>query len=286
MLVARANGKINLGLEIIGRRADGYHDIVTIIQEIALSDRLTFSESESIDLTTNVPALADETNLILRAAHCLRASAKQSLGAAITLEKVIPVAAGLGGGSADAAITLLALNELWQLRMSVDQLVALGRTIGADVSFFLTGGTQLATGRGDVLEPLPTPSLWAVLVVETTWIHDKTKRLYDSLGNDDFTNGSRTNHVAEELRRGQLIDFCQLVSGFQRVSLDRFPAIKDVFDAVSGAGGIPLLCGSGPTVMSLHHDAASANLVATALREIGSDAHVVPSIDQNSKLDN
>ncbi|HLZ08933.1 MAG TPA: hypothetical protein VKT80_10125, partial [Chloroflexota bacterium] len=124
-----------------------------------------------------------------------------------------------------------------------------------------------------------------VLVVEATWLHEKTKRLYDSLGSADFTSGSRTYRAAEDLRQGHPVDFWQLASGFQRVSLVRFPAVKDVFNAVSAAGGTPLLCGAGPTVMSLHHDLASANLVASALRVNGSDIRVVPSVPPTNWLD-
>jgi 4-diphosphocytidyl-2-C-methyl-D-erythritol kinase len=285
VLVARANGKVNLGLEIIGRRPDGYHDIVTIIQEIDLSDRLTFRMSDSINLSANVPALVDDTNLVLRAANLLRATTDKPLGSAIALEKQIPVAAGLGGGSADAAVTFLALNRLWRLGMSYDDLVRLARTIGADVAFFLAGGTQLATGRGDVLEPLPTPPLWAVLVVETAVVHEKTKQLYGSLCADDFTDGSRTLQMADDLRHGRLVNYCQLISGFQRVSFDCFPALRGVFDAVAAAGGLPLLCGAGPTVMSLHDDIASANQVVSSLDKNGYQARLVTSVAPHSWLD-
>lgn len=281
MLVARANGKINLGLEIIGRRPDGYHDVVTILQQIDLGDRLTFRPAVALTLSTDNLALAGETNLVMRAARLLRSEAKVVGGAEMTLEKRIPIAAGLGGGSTDAAVTLLALNELWGLKWSIDELVPVARALGTDVAFFLTGGTQLATGRGELVEPLPTPTLWAVLALGSETVADKTKLLYGSLRSEDFTDGSRTQLLARDLREGRTCDFQSIISGFQRVTLDWFPRVKVVFNAVSMVGAKPLLCGAGPTVLSLHDRVADADRVASGLRTNGFEARVVRTVAGN-----
>src|SRR5579883_3102120 len=152
-IIVPAYAKINLGLEILGKRTDGYHDLVTILQTIDLADQLTCVEAVEVTLESNDPALAeDPKNLVLRAALLLREAAGVERGASIRLEKNIPIAAGLGGGSSDAAATLRALNRLWGLGMNASELIALAGQLGADVSFFLRGGTQLATGLGDELE--------------------------------------------------------------------------------------------------------------------------------------
>ena len=282
MLVARANGKINLGLEIIGRRPDGYHEIVTILQQIDLSDRLTFRQAAVLTLAIDDAALVGETNLVWRAAKLLQSAMGIARGAEITLEKQIPIAAGLGGGSADAAVTLLALNELWDLGMSIDDLVPMARGLGTDVAFFLAGGTQLATGRGDVVKPLPTPDHWTVLALVAETITDKTKLLYGSLRPDDFTDGSRTQQIARDLHEGRPVDSQVVTSGFQRATLDRFPGVREVFKAMSSVGANPHLCGAGPTVLSLHDSGGEAERVALELRTHGFDARVVRPVAGNS----
>jgi 4-diphosphocytidyl-2-C-methyl-D-erythritol kinase len=282
VVVARANGKINFGLEILGRRADGYHEIVTILQQIELGDRLTFRLAKSLTLTTDRPGLHGEANLVWRAAELLRTEAKVSHGAAMTLEKQIPIAAGLGGGSSDAAVTLLALNQLWELGLSLDELAPIARALGTDVSFFLAGGTQLATGRGDILSPLPTPDHWAVLGLISETVADKTKHLYGSLLPDDFTDGHRTGQIARDLSEGRRVNQQLVTSAFQRATLNRFPGVRKVFDAMSSVGASPHLCGAGPTVISLHESGPEATRVASELRMRGVDTRVVRPLAGNA----
>ncbi len=278
MLVARANAKINLGTEILGRRPDGFHEVVTVLQQVNFGDRLTFQESSDLSLTTTEPALMTETNLVWRAASSFRALVDTYRGAAIHLEKVVPLAAGLGGGSADAAVTLLALNNLWQLNQPMESLATVAKSLGSDVPFFLRGGTQLATGRGDVLEPLPTPLFWAVLVITRASVGDKTRRLYEALRPADYTDGGQTMLAATCLRFGRPIDYRKARSGFQRVTLDLFPDLEATFDAVEADGGTPIVCGAGPTVMSLHGGESEAETLAGRLRRRGLEARVVQPV--------
>lgn len=162
---ARAYAKVNLGLEVLFRREDGYHELRTIFQTVDLYDRLSF-ESRSSGIELDLPALDDlpdtddpglptgSDNLVVRAAELLAERVGRPVGARIGLEKRIPAGRGLGGGSSDAAVTLLALNELWQVGLSYRDLSGLAAEIGMDVPFFLFGGTALGVGRGDEIFPL------------------------------------------------------------------------------------------------------------------------------------
>ena len=151
----RASAKVNLSLEVLGKRPDGYHEIVTVMQAVDLYDRLTLEAASTLSLRADEPDLpTDERNLIMRAARLLKDAAKVEAGARIELSKRIPVAAGLGGGSSDAAATLWGLNRLWKLRWPRARLMELAVGIGMDVPFFLGNGPALGTGRGEHLKPL------------------------------------------------------------------------------------------------------------------------------------
>ena len=159
---ARAYAKVNLGLEVLFRREDGYHELRTILQTVDLYDRLSF-ESRSSGIELDLPDLPDmdgpslptgSENLVVRAAELLAERVDCPVGVRIGLEKRIPVGRGLGGGSSDAAVTLLALNELWQAGLSYRDLSGLGAELGMDVPYFLFGGTALGVGRGDEIFPL------------------------------------------------------------------------------------------------------------------------------------
>jgi 4-diphosphocytidyl-2-C-methyl-D-erythritol kinase len=161
-----AHAKINLYLEITGKRPDGYHTLSTIFQTISLGDELTFVPAQDLELTCSDPSLpVDERNLVMKAAMRLRETLQEPHGAKIYLKKNVPMGAGLGGGSSDAAATLKALLKLWKRRMSERSLAKLAVQLGADVPFFLKGGACAATGIGDNLRPLkPLPKTWLVIV--------------------------------------------------------------------------------------------------------------------------
>jgi 4-diphosphocytidyl-2-C-methyl-D-erythritol kinase len=152
----QALAKLNLFLRIVGRREDGFHELETVFQSIDLADELSFASADDLQLTGGSDAAAPgPENLVLRAAAALRAATGYAGGASIQLEKQIPVGAGLGGGSSDAAATLVALNHLWELNLSRERLAGLAAALGSDVPFFLHGGTRIGRGRGEILEPIP-----------------------------------------------------------------------------------------------------------------------------------
>src|SRR6202162_5425539 len=165
-LVLRTSAKVNLALDVLGRRSDGYHELSTVLQAVDLFDRLTVETAATITLETSDATLpTDDGNLVVRSARLWRDTAGIEAGARIVLDKRIPVAAGLGGGSSDAAATLWGLNRLWGLRWRRERLMALAVGIGMDVPFFLGPGRALGTGRGEVLKPVPTLGGYAMVLV-------------------------------------------------------------------------------------------------------------------------
>src|SRR5690554_833448 len=156
VIKALARAKINLSLDILGKRPDGYHEIETVMQSISLSDELVFQPASGLLLESSDSSLpVNETNTVLRAAHLLQKFTKSNHGVKILLKKRIPAGAGLGGGSADAAATLLALNRLWGLNLSGKVLQEQALAVGSDVPFCLTGGTALVQGTGENITRLP-----------------------------------------------------------------------------------------------------------------------------------
>jgi 4-diphosphocytidyl-2-C-methyl-D-erythritol kinase len=214
MIQLNAYAKINLGLRILGKRPDGYHDIETILHRIDVHDELTFTNAESVLLESDAPELpSGEDNLCIKAARLLISHSGAKEGAHIALRKNIPVGAGLGGGSSDAAATLLGLNRLWSLGMNVVELLPLASQLGSDVPYFLRDGTAVATGRGEILEyfPLQLP-YWIVVLypdihVSTAWayrqITTRTSKRRDTLRN----NLVEHLHNGEKLRQSVGNDF-------------------------------------------------------------------------------
>lgn len=165
-LALRSPAKVNLFLEVVGRRPDGYHELATVMSAISPADRITFRTSRRLTLATDLPGLSTgPDNLILRAAAALRRVAGTTRGARITLNKLIPVGGGLGGGSGNAAATLAGLNRLWGLDFPREALRDIAGTVGSDTAFFLRQGTALCRGRGEVVTPVPAPPALHLVVV-------------------------------------------------------------------------------------------------------------------------
>ncbi len=196
-IACAAYAKINLTLEVLGRRPDGYHEVRTVLQVIDLRDTLVVEGADALSLTCDRKDLEGEDNLALRAAHLLRVESGVSTGARLTLHKRIPIAAGLGGGSADAAAALRALDRLWGLGWPVERLAALAERLGSDVPFCLYGGTVLGEGRGERLTPLPVlPPRWVVLAAPVAAMQGKTSALYARLASEDRSDGQATAQLA------------------------------------------------------------------------------------------
>jgi 4-diphosphocytidyl-2-C-methyl-D-erythritol kinase len=250
-LVLRTAAKVNLTLEVLGKRTDGYHEIATVMQAVDLSDRITLDDADDLELrSTSAEVPTDGRNLAFRAAAALREAAGISRGVRIGLDKRIPVAAGLGGGSTDAAAVLLGLNRLWSLRWPLERLDDVAASLGSDVPFFLRGGAALATGRGEKVEPLQGRSLALVLV--NPRFPASTAEMYGRLTPAMYSDGTATRALARSLRRGPARVAASLYNGMEAVASGVFPQIPRMRAALLAAGALgALMSGSGPTVFGV-----------------------------------
>lgn len=247
-----AAAKVNLALEILGRRADGYHEVVTVMQAVELTDRIGLEPSDSLALHTAEPGVPrDASNLALRAALALRQAAGVAHGVRIGLDKRIPIAAGLGGGSADAAAVLVGLNRLWRLRWPVARLAEVGATLGSDVPFFLRGGTAFATGRGEKVERVPGMALALVLV--NPRFASSTAEAYGRLRPEMYSDGAHARAVLAALRsrHGERVAR-SLYNGLEATVANAHAEIGQMKAALLAAGALgALMSGSGPTVFGI-----------------------------------
>lgn len=258
---ALAPAKINLGLEVVRRRTDGFHDIVTVFQAISVFDRLRIAPSPTDKVRTLDRLEQIEPNLVSRAIETARARHLTESHWNVELEKRIPVAAGLGGASADAAATLLAIAR--HTNATELDLPACALELGSDVPFLLQGGAALASGRGEMLEPLPALSgTWLVLAAPMLEIERKTARLYGALQPSDFTDGSRIAQVAFALRARTMPHPAQLANAFERPLAELLPDVGSIRAAFVQAGApFVALSGAGPT----HYTAVPALSEATRI---------------------
>ena len=260
-----APAKVNLILDVIGRRPDGYHDLAMLMVRLSLRDRLRVTLTDGSGVAVTCPGLdlaAGEENIAGRAARLFLDHVGQEKAVAIGIDKRIPAAAGLGGGSSDAAAVLLALNDLLATGLSRSELQGLGLRLGADVPFFLCGHTAAwATGVGEVLQPWPgLPACWLVLVnprfgVPTAWV-------YQNLG---LTHRRQMPKIPRFPERAE--DLGQLLrNDLEQVTISRHPEIAEIKARLQGAGALgALMSGSGPTVFGVFAGPSAAERAAAEL---------------------
>ena len=247
-----AAAKVNLSLEVLGKRADGYHELATVMQAVDLADRLVLEDAEELTLTSSSPGIpTDAGNLALRAAVALREAAKADRGVHIRLDKRIPVAAGLGGGSSDAAAVLLGLNRLWALRWPLARLTEVAVTLGMDVPFFLRGGVALGTGRGETLTSIGGMPLALVLVNPGTSL--STAAVYGRVTPAMYSSGRHAQAMVEALRiRRTRQVAATLYNGLESAASGVSPDVGRMRAALLAAGAVgALMSGSGPTVFGV-----------------------------------
>jgi len=270
-MTIRAYAKINLGLRILGRRPDGYHDLETVFHQINLFDELDLRLHENaVALSTNLSDLpSDESNLCVRAAHLLRDLTGTRDGVEITLRKNIPLGAGLGGGSADAAATLKGLAQLWNLDVSSSELRSLALSLGSDVPFFLAGGTAYATGRGEVLEPL-TLNLPYWIVVVTPPVHVSTAWAYRTLqGREPRQRADLRSVLNDHLHNPEILGR-ELANDFEESVFQAHPQIRQARDRMLALGaGCALMSGTGASVFGLTKSEGTAKRLIDELSTIG-----------------
>ncbi|MGB2924998.1 MAG: 4-(cytidine 5'-diphospho)-2-C-methyl-D-erythritol kinase [Limnothrix sp.] len=282
-----APAKINLYLEILGDRPDGFHELVMVLQSIALCDRLEVRSNRSGDINLyckhpQVPL--DESNIAYRAAQLMMtrfATTYEKLGGVdITIEKNIPVAAGLAGGSTNGAAVLVGLNLLWQLGLTQPDLRELAAQLGSDVPFCISGGTAIATGRGEMLDPLPDlngiPIVLAKyrnIAVSTPWAYQTYRAQFEAgYLRDDASQQSRMTQI----HSGGLIKAVQekdiqaiateMHNDLEKIVLPEFPQVQALKNAFTTAGAIgTMMSGSGPSVFALCTSVEQANQLKTTV---------------------
>ena len=286
--VFHAHAKINLYLDVLRRRPDGYHDIETLFQSISLRDELHVEPAEHLTLTCSNPTLGTGTgNLILRAASWLQEETRTRFGARIHLLKNIPIAAGLAGGSSNAAAALVALNQLWQLNLSPSRLLEGAAILGSDVPFCLQGGTAAAVGRGEILHPLPPlPETWLILIHPP--LHVSTPSVYNDPSlrhSPEVPIGGYTptfRRALETAHSGSL--HAMLFNRMQEVVFTQHPKLVALRDRLLHAGcNAALMSGSGPTIFGLCASADHGKLVqeqlpglrTTLAHTVGTGVHAV-----------
>ena len=287
MVTVEANAKINLTLDILGKRPDGFHEVAMVMQSIGLHDTLNMEKtSGEIELTINVPWLkADEKNLAWRAAELVRQEYGLTGGVRIELIKRIPIAAGLAGGSADAAAVLKGMNELYDLQMSEERLCELGAQLGSDIPFCIMGGTMLATGRGEVLTRLyDMPETWVVLAkprisVSTAWAYQN----YDEQGAEKHPDNKAIEAaIARGNRKAVAGLLCNVL---ESVTIKKYDVIADYKQMMLDKGAMAsMMSGSGPTVFGLARSREQAEAIADVLRQkTNADVFVTRTFQMNRR---
>jgi 4-diphosphocytidyl-2-C-methyl-D-erythritol kinase len=269
--VLRASAKVNLALEVLGKRGDGYHEIATVLQAVDLFDRLTVETADTLSLHADDPELpTDEGNLVMRAARLLQKTAGIEKGARIELQKRIPVAAGLGGGSSDAAATLWGLNRLWGLRWPRARLQELAVELGMDVPFFLGTGRAVARGRGERLQTLPGSGGYALVLVNPR-APLSTREVYGRVPAGWHAEPTGTERVIEALRRRNVATLAAaLTNNLERVVEPVLPVIGRMKAALLAAGALgAIMSGSGPTVFGLARSLDHARQVRSRVSRAG-----------------
>ncbi|MEB3174621.1 MAG: 4-(cytidine 5'-diphospho)-2-C-methyl-D-erythritol kinase [Cyanobacteriota bacterium] len=283
-----APAKINLFLEILGLRSDGFHELVMALHSIGLADRLTLraNGTENLRLFCSSAELAEnEENLAYRAARLMREQFPQAFarygGVDIELEKNIPIAAGLAGGSTDAAAVLVGLNLLWELGLTAPELQSLGAQLGSDIPFCVAGGAALATGRGEQIDPLPTlDNLWLVLAkyqsltVSTPWAYQTYRQQFEE---NYLPSGAAQRGRTQEIHSGPLLQGLfqrspvqvgqALYNDLEKAVLPAYPQVAQLREVMAATGGLgTMMSGSGPTVFTLCETESQVQEIKTLIR--------------------
>ena len=270
-LELKALGKINLGLDVLGRRENGYHDVRMVMQTVYLFDRIIMKKSKTpgIRLETNLYYLpVNENNLAYQAAQMLMDEFHMEEGVSIQLDKHIPVAAGMAGGSSNAAAVLFGMNRMFSLGLSQKELMERGVKLGADVPYCIMRGTVLAEGIGEILTPLsPMPKCY-VLIAKPA-ISVSTKMVYEKLDSHEIEDHPDIDGILAGLKAGDLKKVAGSMGNvLERVTVDAYPVIDQIKKMMIKEGALnAMMSGSGPTVFGIFEEKATARKAADAIRD-------------------
>jgi len=284
MLTVLAPAKLNLTLEVLAKRPDGFHEIRSVIQAINLCDSLHFRLSENIEFNCADPNWVSAESLVSKAASLLQKTTGCSRGVTIEVNKRIPLVSGLSGDSSDAAAVLRGLNKLWGLGLSLPELLELASQLGSDVAFFLYGGTALVRGRGELVTPLPPfPHMTVVLMLPPVpRMPGKTGRLYASLKPSHYTDGQITDRFVALLTGGSLKGerlVSTLFNVLEDAALDSFAGLGEYRQQFLKAGAQEVhLAGSGPALFTLVKDKAQAEKIYHNLQQQGLESYLTETL--------
>ncbi|HYT34251.1 MAG TPA: 4-(cytidine 5'-diphospho)-2-C-methyl-D-erythritol kinase [Ktedonobacteraceae bacterium] len=282
----QAYAKINLTLDVLRRRTDGYHELATVMQTIDLHDTicLTTTNDQRVQVFCTTPALSNTDNLAARAVDMVRQHFALRQGVRIELYKRIPTVAGLGGGSSDAAAVLRALRQWWQLPLSPSDLLSMAASLGSDVPFFLTGGTALCEGRGEQITPLahhwPASMRWLLLLKPS--ISLSTAAVFRDLPASDYTDGTFSKTVCSALRANGALQLEHLHNCLERGVLERYPSVNQAREDLLSAGArVVRLSGSGPTLYAPFAELASALRAQHRAQALGYEVYLSRAMNPN-----
>lgn len=280
----KAPAKINLTLDVLHKREDGYHEVEMVMTTIDLADHLHFTllEDKKIKLDCSVGFIPiDHRNLVYQAADLLQKRYGIQQGVAIYIEKNIPVAAGLAGGSSNAAAAIKGLNQLWGLGLSVDEMARIGAEIGSDIPFCIYGGTALATGRGEMITSLPAPPpFWVVLAKPPIGV--STGNVYGKLKPAEIQQHPHTERMIQAIHEKNFAKMTEnLGNVLETVTLREYPQVQRIKERMQkdGADGV-LMSGSGPTVYAITQKESKVQRLYNALKGFCKDVYVVRSIGE------
>ncbi|WP_096225975.1 4-(cytidine 5'-diphospho)-2-C-methyl-D-erythritol kinase [Geobacillus sp. FJAT-46040] len=288
-LSIKAPAKINLSLDVLYKRPDGYHEVKMVMTTIDLADRIelvALPEEDAIRIVSQNRFVPDDCrNLAYQAAKLLKETFSIRQGVAISIAKHIPVAAGLAGGSSDAAATLRGLNKLWQLGLTMDELAELGAKIGSDVAFCVYGGTALATGRGEIITPIASPPpCWVVLAKPPIGV--STAEVYRNLELERVSHPD-VDAMVRAIERQDYAAICRLVGNvLEEVTLKKYPEVAHIKEQMKrfGADAV-LMSGSGPTVFGLIEHDSRMQRVYNGLRGFCDQVFAVRMLGERHSLD-
>lgn len=267
----KAYGKVNLGLDVLRKREDGYHEVRMIMQTVKVFDRLTFSDlqEDTIQISSNLHYLPiNEDNLIYQACALMKREYNIKTGVRIHLDKHIPIAAGMAGGSADAAAALIAMNKMFGLKVSQKKLMEYGVQLGADVPYCIIRGTALSEGIGEILTKLqPLPKCY--MVIAKPPISVSTKMVYENLHADKLETHPDIDGMVEALNQQNLYGVAERMGNvLETVTVKLYPVIEEIKNLMLDHGAMnSLMSGSGPTVFGIYNDETKAKAAENELKE-------------------
>lgn len=268
----KAYAKVNLGLDVLRKREDGYHEVRMIMQSVKLYDKLTMKKisKDEIILHTNLGYLPNnDKNLVYKAIQLMKDEYGLKQGVKAELDKRIPVAAGMAGGSTDAAAALVGMNQLFHLKLTRERLMELGARLGADVPYCVMRGTALSEGIGEILTPLdPMPSCW--ILIAKPGINVSTRFVYENLEADKLTYHPDIDGMMEAIKRGELKGITDRLSNvLETVTEKKYPIISQIKQTMVDNGAMnSLMSGSGPTVFGIFDDKNKAFAALSKVKEI------------------